>query len=88
MAKNKYLATAPEYDGDEWYEFEGWDYDGAAEAYAESADANSGGEFEDATVVLVKEADAKEADGVVKKFIISVDHEKTFYAYERPMVAA
>lgn len=78
MSKKTFLVQEPS-QGEEWVPQEAYGFSDAAEDFAEAADSNSGGEFQDGSVVLVKDA----PDGTPKRFVIGVDYSKDFTAYER-----
>lgn len=82
MSKRVFLVQEPD-QSDEWVSQEAHGFADAAEDFAELADQNSGGEFQDGSVLLVKDA----PDGTPKRFVIGVAYSKNFAAYERPVPA-
>lgn len=69
--------------GEEWHPVDSWTPSEAAERYASDADDNSGGEFQDATEVLVKDPDNPED---LRHYTVGVSYEKIFYAHRKAVV--
>lgn len=67
--------------GEEWHPVNAWDANDAATTYADKADSDSGGEFQDATEVVVKDPAKPEKDP--HHFVVWVSYEKIFYAHEK-----
>lgn len=80
MSQRTYQVQDP-LQGEEWHPVDAWSAAGAAERYAEDADSDSGGEFQDNTEVVVKGPEGEE--DVPEHYTVSVSYEKIFYVHRK-----